>query len=490
MAISAVEQQILRLASFIYKAPVMSGGSGTPLTVVESNSDSILTALQTPLNHAGSYDSVRIGDGTSLLAVNADGSVNTFPSSTGVTAVRMEDSGAKDAAGRLRVSNTLVLGEYSNVEAMNSEMFDFTGTGTFSYEDLTDGVTGVKMSVAAGQYCIAETVYSHSYIKGHSQKWNATTQNFQNEAGLVKTIGYYSSSVAAPYTADRDGMYVESDGAGEYYLCLMRKGTVVLRLSRANWDDPLDGTGASGLTIDWSVFNIAECDFLWLGGKGARFNFMIDNNLVEAHNYGHAGAVGGFIMRSPNQPIRFEIRSTTGAGYLYCLCADVTSEGSINTLGVPRAVTLGSTFVNANSIGTGYLIAAVRVNPSKRNSVIDVADFNIAGITTDSFNMQWIKNPTIAGTITWVDYSTTSAIQYALGDTVANPSTTAVTGGQLIKAISTDSRAPSSGGDLVNTLNRLSRKVDGTSDVFALVVYPLSANLDANGNINLLEKIL
>lgn len=394
-----------------------------------------------------------------------------------------------DSAGRLRVSNSLVLGEYSNAEGKNTDLINFAGTGVSTYEDLTDGVVGVKLAVTAGQYVIAETINSHQYIKGHSQKWDATTQNFQKESGLAKYIGYYSSSIISPFNTEYDGMYIESNGDDDdYFLCLTRKGTVVLRKPRADWDDKLDGTGASGLTIDWSVFDIADCDFLWLGGKGARFNFMINNIKVCALDYGHAGVNSGLIFRSPNQPIRFEIRSTTGAGYLYFICANVVSEGAMHSVGIPRLVQQ-STVVRASDIGVGYLISAIRLKASRRNTIVTIADFGVSSTTSDSYTLKVLKNPTIAGSITWNDYSPTSALEYATVST-ANPSTNTVTLGDGLRGSSTDSRSPSSSGSHDKSISQLTRNIDGTSDIYALVATPTSTGAKLVGQFNINEFVL
>ena len=401
--------------------------------------------------------------------------------------------GQNDMMNRLQVSLPHQSSSYSNAFSLNP-IFDYKGTGTYVYEDVNiNGVAGIKMSVTAGQYVIAESKLAHSYVKGMPQTWEATHQNFINEAGVIKEVGYFSSSNVAPYNTELDGQFIESNGdTGTYYLCLYRKGTQIARIPRANWDDKLDGSGASGKTIDFSGFNIEKCSFVWLGGKGAAWGFSIDNEIVVAHIYGHAGVQPGLIMKSPNQPIRYSIRSTTGSGSLYNICSAVQVEGSANDFGTPK--TIRSTYnVRANSLGTTYGVIFIRLNSNFKNVVIKFNDFSLVSATsTDGFNSVLIENPTIndSGSLVWVDHPNIQGLQYAFGE-ASSPSTTTVTNGVELNSISQSSRVSGGGGVFdKDTLHQLTRDIDGNGIIVALCMEPLSTNIQAHGTINLTSNHL
>lgn len=402
--------------------------------------------------------------------------------------IRASLVGQNDMMNRLQVSLPHQTASYSNAFSVNP-LFDYKGTGTFAYEDVDiNGVAGVKMSVTAGQWVVAESKVVHGYVKCMPQTWEFTHQNFAKEVGVIKEVGYFSSSNTSPYNTELDGQYIESNGDDDdYFLCLRRKGVEIARVPRANWDDKLDGTGASGKTIDFTGFNIEKCSFVWLGGKGAIFGFSVDNVLVLAHSIGHAGVGAGLIFKSPNQPLRISIRSTTGVGHIYNICSAVQKEGSENDFGVPRAVP--STYnVRANSLSTTYGVIFIRLNSLFKNTVINFNSFSLSSVTsTDSFGTVVLANPTIANelSLVWVSHPNIQGLEYAYGE-ASNPSTTTLTGGVPISAVSTSDRTSSSGGDFdLNTLHQLTRDLDGDGIVIALGMTPLSTNIQAHGSINL-----
>lgn len=402
----------------------------------------------------------------------------------------MLPTGYLDAGGRQRVSALTAEGEYKNLLDKIPDLKDEEGTGTSVHVIEDNGVTGTKMSVAAGEWIVRESKYSHFYNSGESHFMEFTTQNFALEANVIKRIGYFSSNTTSPFDTELDGVWIESNGVdNEYYLNSFRRGIQVIKIPRASWDDPLDGTGASGLTIDFAAFNIFQMDFLWLGGSAIRFVAHVGGAFVNFHTYIHSGAIQGVICVSPHQPMRYEIRSTTGTGFLYDICCQVSTEGSQNTVGLPRAVSLGSDTINANMVGNTYLLVAVRLNSLKRNQVVNLSGFGGFATTNDAFRISILKNPTIANIPAWQDYSPSSSIQYITGDVVNNPSNTTITGGELLKSFGVSQRAGEATIDIRDVLFKLGRNLDGTSDVLAIVGSPLSPNLDLSGQLEMIEKI-
>ena len=400
-----------------------------------------------------------------------------------------------DAAGKLKVSQGTTLNEYS-FRYNNSvpDLMDLQGTGTSSHVNGENGVFGTKLEVTAGQYLVYESRYPHYYAKGKSQKHEETFQNFQLQPEIIKRVGYFSTSVTAPFDTVLDGMSIESNGVdNEYYLCLHRQGTVVLRLARGDWDDPLDGTGVSGETIDFSSFMISDNDFVWLGGKGARWRFAVGGKLVEAHEYKHAGDIQGLIMSSPNQPIRWEIRATgsaTETGVLYAICAEVETEGSLNSIGLPRNIDIDANTINANSIGTYYVLVGFRLLSSRRNNVLNITGFGAFATTNDAFRVTIFKNPNVVGAPVWQTYNSTSALEYFLGDTVNNPANLTITGGEKLKSFGVSQRSGESSLDLRDVLYQATRNISGTPDNIVIAVTPLTSQLDISGQIDILERVL
>ena len=159
-------------------------------------------------------------------------------------------AGNYDASGRVRTSNLTTLFDgkiLGNVE--DTLKWHTVGTGSSSVAN-----NSVTLSVTAGQYMIRQAKHWNPYYSGKPQMVEITGANFQYQTGVVKRFGYFSSSAVAPYTAELDGFYVESDGVNNTYrLVAVRNGTETHNIPWTSWDgyDLISG-------YDWSKFTVAE----------------------------------------------------------------------------------------------------------------------------------------------------------------------------------------------------------------------------------------
>lgn len=73
-----------------------------------------------------------------------------------------------------------------------------------------------------------------------------------------------------------------------------------------------------------------------------------------AHTVNYAGTATDTFILSPNQPIRYEIRSTTGTGSFRYICSQVSTEGSaITESGYNNSViSLSTAGIPANTVAT------------------------------------------------------------------------------------------------------------------------------------------
>ena len=102
--------------------------------------------------------------------------------------------------------------------------------------------------------------------------------------------------------------------------------------TQANWNiDKMDGTGLSGLTLDFSKSQILTFDFEWLGVGCVRVGFVVDGNVFYCHQFNHANNITGVYMSTPNLPLRYQIENTGSgiASSIECICCAVLSEGEI-----------------------------------------------------------------------------------------------------------------------------------------------------------------
>ena len=383
-----------------------------------------------------------------------------------------------DASGRSRVSQLLTLGDYKPIVGDLALFYDTDGTGTDTHS-VNDA--WFNMQVGANEWLVKQTKMFHPYASGKSQLIEATFVGFTPETDVVKRVGYFSSSTASPYTADYDGIYLESSN-GTVKLKIDRLGTNVVTQEQADWLDPLDGTGPSGLTVDWDNFNVAGIDFLWLGGTTVRLFFFMEGRLVLATAYVHSNTQPYTFIQSPNQPLRAEIRSTGGTGSLKYICAQVSFEGALGEIGAIHAVNNSNTDLEATTNGTRYALLGLRLQADKRAVGIIPRALSVLARTNDDFLWEVRWNPTVAGTFSYSDVPN-SNMQVAWGET-AN---TVTEDGLLVTCGCVQGNGFTEAA--LESALRLGSTLDGTMDELVVVIMPYQNGLDIHGTLTWREII-
>ena len=393
--------------------------------------------------------------------------------------VQASDSPSIDAFGRWRVSQVTTQFDAKQLHDSLPLFIDTEtiGTGTASHS-ATFAHSSLATS-ASSDVVILQTKQRFNYQSGKSQLLFWTFNGFDVETNVTKYIGYYSTGTASPFNSDLDGFYLQSDGT-TLGLRVYRSGTNTGSADRASWDDPLDGTGPSGITHDFDNNTILAADFEWLGVGRIRFYVVKNGVFIKFHEFDYTDTTSVY-MSSPNQPLRWEMRQGgAGSGSMNVICSSVNSEGAINLLGKIISENLGVSAVNANTVGTNYALLGIRLKTDRVDTLIDLIDYSVLSITADNQLIQLWLNPTVAGTFTYNDI-TDSSVQIAKGDTSANPSTTTVTGGTLLfsQYISGQVSSPVS----IENAIRLGMSIAGVCDEIVITTTPLTSNADVTGSI-------
>jgi hypothetical protein len=320
------------------------------------------------------------------------------------------------------------------------------------------------MSVTAqnGEYVIRQSFVRANYQPGKGQRQFITFVPDAQTPGFIQRVGYFSSSTTPPYIDDFDGLYFEDDGTDRKFI--VSKVGVPNAVTQSDWDDPLDGSGPSGIDLDWTSGKLMFIDFAWLGLGPVQFGFIIGGVPVVAHKFAHE-AIGSVYIRSPNQPVRYEIRSTGGAGTLKQLCSAVMSEGGEQRLGNTVPIGTEGTPLNADVGGTMYALLGMRLKPDALDVVVIPEMLSMIVTSADTVEWQLLRNPVVAGTFTYSGV-TNHPIERAVGAT-ANT----VTGGDWITGGWIERRReemfPS------NMVRPLGVAIDGTPEEYVLAVRAL-----------------
>lgn len=371
--------------------------------------------------------------------------------------------------GRGRISLLTPVFDGKVLVAEDNELWTSAGTGTATWSNQS-----VVLSVTAGQYMIRQTRQYFPYASGYPKVAEITFQDFQLAPGVIKRYGLFSSNAVAPYALNYDGWYIESNGdAGTYYLVVVNNGVENLRLPWTQWSGYADIAG-----YNFENFTVNMTDFLWLGGAVLRTFFKVPNSgFVLAHQYNYSGTQKGVFMRSPNQPLRYEIRSTTGTGVFTTICSQVAVEGGVSATGKPKSIyAVGA--IPANNIGTVYAVRGVRKSTTYRDVAIQIVEFGAAVTTADSGVVMLLRNPTLSAPLTW------TANGYFEEGAVTAQTVTNV--GWVVAAF------PLNGAGATrplgnNSLGWLSISVNGVPDEFVLAYAPATIQQSVVGTIDLVQ---
>ena len=406
------------------------------------------------------------------LFVNVDSTIN------GTLNVGIGDI-QSDAGGRVRVSQFYTLGDYKILGYDHTLLWGNTGTGSGTWSNNL-----YEMSVQSGQYRIKESLRPHHYFSGKSQGVEATFDTFAPQTGTVKYFGYYSSQPTGTYTQQIDGIRVESNGnSGTLYLQSYRNGVETLNIPMEQW------SGYSNLNsyqdpATWDNFTVCFIDFLWLGGAILRLWVKTEWGFVLAHVFHYSGNSKNVFINSPNQPIRYEIRSLGGNGDFRYICAQVATEGSVDEGGMARSVDTGLTALSLSTSGNTYPIKAIRKASSYRNTAITLEDIGILVSSADNAFWSIQIDPTLSAPLTYSAVPGTPVVEQASG----NGSITVTSPGTIIASGYLTQNTPIPKAAFVqNFLAWLGGQINGTQQQYVLCVGAMTNNISVSATMQFKE---
>ncbi len=372
----------------------------------------------------------------------------------------------------LRISSKHNLGYGKKINYDNSELVESIGTGTDLFSNNIN-----TMSVTSGQYRIRQSKIFYPYYPGNPQLTEFTCINFQSETGIIKRLGYFSSSTISPYDTGFDGYFLESSN-GSYFLKIYNNGSLIT--------NPIEWTSFDNYNLisnyDFANFTVFALDFLWLGGVGLRLFMVVNGKLELIHTYAHAGNSNQLIFKSPQQPVRYEIRSTTGSGSFVDVCHSVDSEGIENSDdGYGYSISTGIAGISMQSLSNTYLIMALRKKDNFRENYVQLVKAYLYTKSNTNVSFLLLKNPNIAGALSYTPKNN-SCIEYAFG----NGTTNTITGGFELEDGTFYQRNEVSK-TFRDYMSILGQSINGTKDIIALCAKADSNNTVITGSMKVIE---
>lgn len=387
-----------------------------------------------------------------------------------------------DAFGRQRVSEPYTLFDSQNRYAADNQ-FDVSTTGTGTTTFLSNEAA-VKMEVTgAGVGSVQRQSYrSFPYQPGKGLLVLATfVMDSSQSLNLTQRVGYYN---------DQNGVFFQRvDGTYSFVLRSYVTGSVsdARTVNQSSWNgDKLDGTGASGYTLDPSKAQILWMDFEWLGVGSVRCGFIINGEYIVCHTFTNANEITNVYMTTAILPVRYEIVTSSAlAASMKSICCSVVSEGGFEQTSIDhvarRTTVLGS-------IGTTFLpLVSIRLASGRTGAVVIPNRVQVLPTTSQNYEVALIKNPTLTGA-TWA--STVSSDSNVEFDVAA----TATTGGTIVQTdyVSSNVAGGTSGTSFAAAYNfdlQLGASIGGTSDIYTVAIRTVSGATtgDAVGSLSFFD---
>lgn len=353
-----------------------------------------------------------------------NGIASTIGGGGGPIDVTLAPSTAQDAFGRLRTSSPLTMFDSSHRFDDNDLWATATATSGTAVFNANQGLVDLNVTAASGSSVVRETIKVFAYQPGKSLLAMSTFVMAPTKTGLTQRVGYYGVD---------NGFYLEQAGSTVSFVkrSIVTGSVVNTPVAQANWNgDKLDGTGASGITLDLTKAQILWMDMEWLGVGSVRMGFVINAQFILCHTFQHANVLASTYITTASLPLRYEIfntAGTSGASTLKQVCSTVISEGGYelrgSQLSAGTSITSPRTFAVA---GTYYPIVSIRLKSTRLDAIVIATAVSILGLGNGK-NYQWrVVNGGVTTTGgSWLTAAADSSVEY-------NISATAATGGRVL----------------------------------------------------------
>ena len=343
--------------------------------------------------------------------------------------VAIRDSANLDAFSRLRVSNPLILHNsqltydlapiiYEQITNGSGATITYDSTNRYGLMTFSSTPTGGKAFMQSYEYL--------PYQPGRSQLAFVT---FNMVAAVANTLKF------AGYSDGVNGVEFQLDGTTKQFVLYSATGSGNLTVAQSSWNlDKLDGTGASGITLDITKVQILVIDIQALYAGRVRIGFDIGGQIIYAHQFLHANNIAPPYIQSANLPVRCGMTCTgTVSTTMYFLCSAVISEGGSEDINV-----YGYTFQQdsgAISVGTGgthmlSLRPRTTFNSITNRTRVAYIDVEIYNGGNQPIQWQLCVGQALSGTTTYNNVNTTySSSEYNVLGTLSGSPAIVIDGG-------------------------------------------------------------
>lgn len=420
----------------------------------------------------GQKQDVVIVDGDDNLVGSSDTPMDVTPTQSLV-----------DSKGRLRHSNFMGTGNDTPVTLFDTkQIFDnnplfwddqeVSGSGTSSTFSSDTASSVLQVSATTSGVRTRQTFMWHNYQP-------AKIQHIIQTGILIKSGGGTGIKVYGGQLNNDNGLaFFYDEGTIKTLVRTKTSGSVVDNTeSISNWDDIMDGSGRSGIDIDWTKKQVFGISYGWLGVDAVVFWLKVNGEVYVVNIVEHSNLITVPYMSTPNLPLRWSIEND-GTGQLSTTnieCSTVISEGGTENFGVLQHVSTSGTHVDCDIEDTTYAVLGIKLKAANLGASIKLQDVSLA-TPTASGHFDWflVFNPIIVSSFTYSDRPNSSvqvAIGSGLGATVSFDVENAFSGG--IELAGAGSAKGGGGAAGIGNARLIGSNIAGTPDEVVLCVKPI-----------------
>lgn len=254
--------------------------------------------------------------------------------------VTIKDGANLDAFSRLRVSQPVTAFSSQFTYNLNPLLFEqiTSGTGATVTQDTTNRIASLNFaSTPTGGQAFMQ---SYEYIPYQPSKSQLVFITFNFSTIVANTLKF------AGLSDGNNGIEFQFNGTTSQFVIYSDTSNGDQTVVQSSWNlDKLDGTGASGITLDVTKTQILVIDFQALYVGRVRIGFDIGGQIIYCHEFLHANLIEHPYIQSANLPVRCGMTcSATVTASMRFICCAVVSEG-----GIDSAALFGYDFVAANT---------------------------------------------------------------------------------------------------------------------------------------------
>lgn len=366
-----------------------------PLFVSQITSSGTTVTVTTRFSHNVAVGCTVDVVGADQDAYNGRFVVATVPTPTTFTYTALNAPSAATATGLpVRVTPVFWYGSSNRVgffDQQNGAFFEYDGTTLYAV--LRQSVTQIAGTVTVTQ--------GSATVTGSGTQFSSQLKpgDFIVIRGQTYRVITITSDTQLFISPEYRGSTLTQGG------CVVSK-VVEIRIPQSQWDDPCNGTGASGYTLDLNRMQMWYIDYSWYGAGFIRFGLRTSKGQISyVHQITNNNLRYEAYMRTGNMAAHYESNGVTPA-----TCLTATLASSVTTGGV---ISVDNT--------TGFAPSGtVRIQASGTSGVVEHISYSAK--TATSLTVSARAQTGGQGTAQTFTYSDTAPIlvEYATPDTAAS----------------------------------------------------------------------